>query len=99
MNNTPTHEVFDIESKQPVFEGSIDECTEWVGDQSDYFLYTVRIHSHLVEMQTTWSGIQALAYDQWKEYGGVSNFEGWYVNWLEDNYLPPKKRLSQTNVA
>jgi hypothetical protein len=44
------------------------------------------------EKEQTWDEIRDYAYNVWEKNGGLSKFEDWYINWLEDQYLPPKKK-------
>lgn len=46
----------------------------------------------IIPQKSSWENIQAIAYDEWKEHGGLGEFNAWYINWLEDNYLPPNRK-------
>lgn len=40
----------------------------------------------------SWQEIHDKAYAEWKDVGGLSKFEPWFVNWLEDNYNAPTEK-------
>lgn len=46
----------------------------------------------IISQPEAWGVIHNKAFNEWEKVGGLSNFDSWYVNWLEDNYLPPRKK-------